>query len=90
MSQTRLETRRRSGEVTQQKVDEGYGDGRRAQDQSTTAVPYSRVVAVVMASWARRGSEVARRGGGRKERDQVEKESIMIPSSTAVEVNLTR
>ena len=52
MSQTRLETRRRSGEVTQQSLFEGYRDGRRAQDWSTTAASYSRVLPVVMVSWA--------------------------------------
>jgi hypothetical protein len=43
-----------------------------------------------MMRWVWRRIDVVRRGDGRKERDEVRTESIIIPSSTAVEVNLTR
>jgi hypothetical protein len=51
---------------------------------------HSRASHSAMVRWVWRRIDVVRRGDGRKERDEFEKESIKIPSSTTVEVNLTR
>ena len=76
--------------VTQQKVDGGCRDGCRAENDAATARLYSRALLSAMVRWAWRRDAVVRRGGGRKERDEVRTESIMIPSSTALDRSLTR